>query len=77
MKLSISISNYTAIVATNVLPIGNVIVRGIVVCTAASSFSASLQLTNNHVTLVPNLDDSVNLWVLIIKYKRLYYVLTG
>ena len=35
-------SNYTTKVATNVIPIGNITVKGIVVCMVASSFAASL-----------------------------------
>ena len=70
MKLSISISNYISKLATNVLNIGNRTVRGIVGCVLARSFSASLQITNDHMAPVSNIADTVNLWVLIGKYKR-------
>ena len=55
---------------TNFFPIGNVTVKGIVVCMVAGSFVASLWLTNNHVELVSNITCTANLWVYIDKYKR-------
>ena len=61
---------FIADVATNVFPIGNVTGRGIVICMVASSFSASLQLTNNHVVPVSNMADTANLWVYTGKYNR-------
>ena len=70
MKLSISIYNYIAKVATNVLSISNVTVRGTVGCMVADSFSASLQLTHNHMESVSNIADTENPWVLIGKNKR-------
>ena len=42
MKSSISMSNSISIVETNVYPVGNITVRGFVICTVAGSFSASL-----------------------------------
>ena len=75
MKLSISISNSTALVATNVFPAGNVMVRDVVVCIVADGFSTSLQLTNNHLDPVSYKADTANLWLLIGKYKRLHYML--
>ena len=76
MKLSISISSFIARVANNFLPIGNVMVKGVMVHTVASSFSASLQLTNDHMALVSNIAHTANLWVLIGKYKSPHCVLT-
>ena len=67
--------NYISKVATIVSPISNVMDRGVVVCTAAGSFFVSLQLTNDCVVPVSNLTDTGNLWLLIIKYKRLCYIL--
>ena len=75
MKLSIGISNYISEVATNVFPIGKITVRGIMVCTIAGRFFASLQLTNNCVEPVSSIADITNPWILIGKYKRLYCIL--
>ena len=61
--------------ATNVFSVGNVIFRGIMVDTVASSFSASLQLINDHVAPVSNIANTENSWVLIGKYKRPYCIL--
>ena len=55
--------NYISNVATNVFPIGNILVKGIVGCTVAGSFSASFRLTNDHIVLVSNIADTANLWV--------------
>ena len=49
--------------ATIVFPVGNVIVRGIVVCTVAGSFAANFQLTNDHVAPVSNIDGTADPWV--------------
>ena len=77
MKLSISISNCSAKVATNVLPFGNVMIRVAgSFSMVAGSFSARLQITNDHVAPVSNIADTSNSWVLIGNYKRLYCVLT-
>ena len=70
MKSSIRKTNYIAKVATNTLPIGNIIVRVIMFCMFSGSFSASLQLINDCVAPVSNIANTGNLWVLIIKYKR-------
>ena len=56
-------SNYLADVATNVFPGGYIMVKGIMSCTVVGSFSASLQLTNNHVAPVCNKARKANLWV--------------
>ena len=56
-------SYFIANVATNVFPVGNVIVKGIVVCTVAGSFAASLQLTNDRIAPVSNISGTENLWV--------------
>ena len=48
-------------VATSVFPVGNVIIKDVGGCTVAGSFSASLQLTNNHVAPVFNTTDTANL----------------
>ena len=76
MKLSISMSNYIAKVATNVFPIGNDTVRAFVVCKLAGTFSASLLLTNDHMVPVYNIVDTANPWILIGKYKRPHCILT-
>ena len=70
MKSSIRISNYVAKLETNVFPVGNVMVRGIMGYMIAGSFSVSLQLTNNCVSPVFKIADTENPWVLIGKYKR-------
>ena len=44
-------------------PVGNITVKGIVVCMVAGSFAASLQLTNDHVVPVSNIASTANLWV--------------
>ena len=69
-RLSISISKFIAIVATDAFPIGNVMVSGFIVCTIAGSFCASLQQTNYHVTPVSSIADTENLWVFTGKCKR-------
>ena len=61
MKVSISMSNYIAIVATNVFPIGNATIKGIMVCMVAGSFSTNLWLTNDHVAPTSNIAEIVNL----------------
>ena len=75
MKSSISISNYIAQIATNILPTGNVIVRGVVYFIVAGSFSASFQLTNNHIAPMFKIPDSANSWVLTGKFKRSHCIL--
>ena len=67
MKLFISISNYIFELETNVFTVGNVTVRCIVVCMAARSFSASLQLLKNHMEPVSYTANTTNSWVLIGK----------
>ena len=57
--MSNSISN----VATNVFPISNITVKGIIGYEVAGSFSASLQLTNNRMVPVSNIAGTANLWV--------------
>ena len=54
-------SNYIANVVTNVFPIGNVIVRGVMVCMVASSLPASTQLTKDHMAPISNMTDTGNL----------------
>ena len=61
--------------ATNIFLIGNIMVRGIVVCIVASSFSASLQLANDHVVTVSNITDTANPWVLTGEYNRPHCIL--
>ena len=56
-------SNCIANVATNIFPVGNITFKGVVVCTVAASFDASLQLTNDHVAPVSNIVGTVNPWV--------------
>ena len=63
LKSSMSMSIFFIYMATNVFPIGNIMVKGIMVCMVAGSFSASLQLTNNRVVPVFNMAGTVNLWV--------------
>ena len=46
-----------------VFPIGNVTVRGVVVCMVAGSFAAILKLTNDCMVLVANIADTANPWV--------------
>ena len=53
-------SNCIANVATNVFPIGNIMVKGIMDCMVAGSFPASLQLTNDRVAPVSNIAGTVN-----------------
>ena len=56
-------STFGANVATNVFLVGNIIVKGIMVCMVASSFSASLQLTNDCIVPVSNMAGTANPWV--------------
>ena len=60
---------------TIVFPISNVIVKGVVVCTVASSFATSLPLTNDHIAPVSNIAGNANLWVLTGKYNRPHCIL--
>ena len=55
--------NISANVVTNVFPIGNVMVRAIMVYTVAGSFSASLRLVNDCTEPVSNIVDTGNPWV--------------
>ena len=55
--------NYLAGVATNVFPVGNIMVKGIMGCTVDSSFCASLWLTNDHVASVSTIAGTSNPWV--------------
>ena len=50
-------------VATNTSPVSNITVKGVVVCILASSFAASLQLTNNYVAPVSNIAGTGKPWV--------------
>ena len=50
-------------VATMFSLVGNVMVKGVVVCMVAGSFTASLQLTNDRVAPVSNIAGTANLWV--------------
>ena len=61
-------------VATNILPFGNIMVKGIMGCTVVGSFSASLQLTNGCVTPVSNIAATANPLVWIGKYNRPYCI---
>ena len=61
--------------ATIVFPVGNIMVRGIVVCMVAGSFAASLQLINDRMTPVYNIAGTENTKVWIGTYKRPYYIL--
>ena len=56
-------SNCLVNVATNVFPVGNITVKGVVVCTVVGSFSASLQLTNDYVVPVSNIAGTENLCI--------------
>ena len=56
--------------ATSVFPVGSIMLKGIMGCTVAASFSASLQLTNNYIAPVSNIADTVNPWLWIGLYKR-------
>ena len=69
-------SNCIADMALNVFPVGNIVVKGGMVCMVASSFTASLQLTNDHVLPVSNIASTVNPWVCINKYKSPHCILT-
>ena len=55
--------NSMANVATNVIPVGNITIKGIMGYTVASNFFASLQLTNVRVAPVSNMADTANAWV--------------
>ena len=50
-------------VATNIFPVGNTTVKGVVVYTVAGSFSSSFQQTNDHMVPVSNIAGTVNQWV--------------
>ena len=63
IKLSINLYNSMADVATSVFPVGNVIVKDVMVYTVAGSFSANLQLKNDHMAIVSNMVDTANPWV--------------
>ena len=56
-------SNYMDDVAINVFPVGNGMVKGAMGCMVVGSFSASLQLTNDHEVHVSNMAGTVNTWV--------------
>ena len=56
-------SNWIDVVATIGFSIGNVMVRGIIVCTIARSFAANLRLANDHVVPVFSTAGTANLWV--------------
>ena len=56
-------SNCIVNIATNVFPICNVMVKGIVVCMIAGIFTASIQLTNNCMAPISNIASTVNSWV--------------
>ena len=60
MKSSINISNFMADGATSVFLVGNIMVKGIMGCMVASSFSASLLLTNNRMVPVSNIASAAN-----------------
>ena len=62
-------SKFITILASNVFPIGNVMVRGFMVYIVAGSFFASLQLTNNYMAPVSSIADTENFLVLTGKYK--------
>ena len=62
--------NCMANMATNVFPIGNIIIKGIVICMVAGSFTASLQFTNNCVAPVFNKVGTANSWIWTGKYNR-------
>ena len=49
--------------ATIVFPIGNITVRGVMVCIIAGSFAANLQLTNDRVVPVSSIAGTTNPWV--------------
>ena len=49
--------------ATIVFPIGNITLRGVVVCMVADSFATSLQLTKDRMVPVSNIASTENLWV--------------
>ena len=70
MKLSISISNWIADVIVIVFPVGNVTVRGDVVCTVAGNCAASLWLTNDCVAPVSSMAGTANPWVYMDRCKR-------
>ena len=53
-------SKYIANVATNVFPIGKIMVKGILGCMVANSFVASLQLSNDHVVPVSSIAGTAN-----------------
>ena len=68
-------SNYASKVATNIFPIGIVMVRSIVVCMVAGSFSASLWLINDCMAPLSKIANTANLRVLVSKNKRLCCIL--
>ena len=47
--LSMSISNYIALVETSAFLIGNTMISGIAACTVIGSYLASYQITNNYI----------------------------
>ena len=49
--------------ANIVFLVGNITVKGVVVCTVAGSFAANLHLTNNCVAPVSNIAGTANPWV--------------
>ena len=50
-------------VATNIFPVGNITVKGVVVCMVAGSFAASSQLTNDCMAPMYNNAGTTNPWV--------------
>ena len=62
--------------ATIVFPVGNVMVRGVVVYAIAGSLAANLQLTNNHVVPVSSIAGTANPRVWTDKYNRLHCICT-
>ena len=70
MKSSISISNWIADVVVIVFPVGNITVRGAVVCTVAGNCAANLRLTNDRIAPVSSMAGIANPWVYTDRYKR-------
>ena len=69
-------SNFVADVATNVFPVSNIIVKGVVVCMVANRFAANLQLKIDLVAPVSNIAGIMNPRVWIGKYNRPCCILT-
>ena len=76
MKSSISIYNWIADVVVIVFPVGNITVKGDVVCTVAGNCAANLRLTNDRVAPMSSIAGTANPWVYTDRYKKPHCVCT-